>query len=87
MPVETVHPAKKMGQIDRKADIWYKSAGTLARGGGLHTQKTTLNLPEDLHAEAKAEAARSRMSLTQLVVQALQRELARINTKRKKEGR
>ena len=45
----------------------------------MKTQKTTLNLPENLHAEAKAEAARLRMSLTQLVVQALQRELDRLN--------
>ena len=44
----------------------------------MKTQKTTLNLPESLHAEAKAEAARLRMSLTQLVVQALQRELDRL---------
>ena len=28
----------------------------------MNTQKTTLNLPENLHAEAKAEAARLRMS-------------------------
>ena len=48
----------------------------------MKTQKTTLNLPEDLHAEAKAEAARLRMSLTQLVVRALQRELDRISVER-----
>ena len=47
----------------------------------LDTQKTTLNLPEALHAEAKAEAARLRISLTQLVVQALTRELKRLNGK------
>ena len=48
----------------------------------METQKTTLNLPENLHAEAKAEAARLRMSLTQLVVQALQRELERLSVER-----
>ena len=45
----------------------------------MKTQKTTLNLPEDLHAEAKAEAARLRMSLTRFVVQALRRELGRLS--------
>ena len=45
----------------------------------MEIQKTTLNLPESLHAEAKSEAARLRMSLTQLVVQALQRELSRLS--------
>ncbi len=44
-------------------------------------QKTTLNLPEALHAEAKAEAARLRISLTQFVVQALTRELKRLDEK------
>lgn len=48
-------------------------------------QKTTLNLPEELHAEAKAEAARLRISLTQLVIQALQRELERIQRERRKQ--
>ena len=47
----------------------------------LDTQKTTLNLPEALHAEAKAEAARLRISLTQLVVRALTRELKRLDGK------
>ena len=47
----------------------------------MDTQKTTLNLPEALHAEAKAEAARLRISLTQFVVQALTRELKRLNGK------
>ena len=47
----------------------------------MDTQKTTLNLPEALHAEAKAEAARLRISLTQLVVQALTRELKRLDGK------
>lgn len=48
----------------------------------METKKTTLNLPENLHAEAKAEAARLRMSLTQLVAQALQRELNRLRVER-----
>jgi predicted HicB family RNase H-like nuclease len=50
-------------------------------------QKTTLNLPEDLHSEAKAEAARQRMSLTELVIRALQAELARIRTEESKRQR
>ena len=44
----------------------------------METKKTTLNLPETLHAEVKAEAARLRISLTQLVVRALERELERL---------
>ena len=47
----------------------------------MDTQKTTLNLPEALHAEAKAEAARLRITLTQFVVQALTRELKRLDGK------
>ena len=54
----------------------------LSGSSPVETQKTTLNLPEDLHAEAKAEAARLRMSLTQLVVQALRRELNRVRLER-----
>ena len=52
-------------------------------------KKTTLNLPEDLHAEAKAEAARLRISLTELVTQALRRELMRIRDEqqRRQQGR
>ncbi|MFQ5872208.1 MAG: hypothetical protein ACE5JL_00200 [Dehalococcoidia bacterium] len=49
------------------------------------TQKTTLNLPEELHAEAKAEAARLRISLTEMVIHALQRELERIKAERQKQ--
>ena len=49
------------------------------------TQKTTLNLPADLHAEVKAEAARLRISLTELVIRALQRELERIRAERGKQ--
>ncbi len=48
-------------------------------------QKTTLNLPEDLHSEAKAEAARLRISMTELVIRALEAELARIRSERGKQ--
>ena len=37
--------------------------------------KTTLYLPEELHAEVKIEAARRRISMTKLVIQAIEREL------------
>ena len=47
------------------------------------TRKTTLNLPESLHAEAKSEAARLRITLTQLVIQALERELDRQSPERR----
>ncbi len=43
--------------------------------------KTTLYLPEELHANVKAEAARLRMSLTRFVVQALEHELCRVQGK------
>ena len=37
--------------------------------------KTTLYLPEELHAEVKIEAARRRVSMTKLIIQAIEREL------------
>lgn len=37
--------------------------------------KTTLYLPEELHASLKMEAARRRIPMTQLVIQAIEREL------------
>ena len=50
-------------------------------------RKTTLYLPEELHAEVKAEAARERMSLTQFVVRALQKELQRVQEARQNDQR
>ena len=40
--------------------------------------KTTLYLPEELHAQIKIEAARRRISMTKLVVQAIEYELERL---------
>lgn len=44
------------------------------------TKKTTLYLPEDLHAEIKARAARLRISMTKLIVQAIKHELERLGS-------
>lgn len=43
--------------------------------------KTTLYLPEDLHAELKIQAARLRISMTTLIIQAIQDELQRLADK------
>jgi predicted HicB family RNase H-like nuclease len=43
--------------------------------------KTTLYLPEDLHAEIKVEAARRRISMTKLIIQAIEHELERLTGK------
>lgn len=37
--------------------------------------KTTLYLPEELHAEVKIEAAKRRISMTALFIQAIENEL------------
>lgn len=37
--------------------------------------KTTLYLPEELHAAVKIEAAKQRISMTKLIIQAIEREL------------
>jgi predicted HicB family RNase H-like nuclease len=35
-------------------------------------RRTTIYLPEDLHAEIRIEAVRKRISMTQLIMQAIQ---------------
>ena len=37
--------------------------------------KTTLYLPEELHAAVKIEAAKQRISMTKLIIQAIEHEL------------
>ena len=39
------------------------------------TVRTTIYLPEDLHDELRMEAIRQRISMTQLVMRAIQRDL------------
>ena len=46
------------------------------------TTKTTLYLPEELHSEVKIEAAKRRITMTKLIIQAIEHELERLkNTK------
>ncbi len=40
--------------------------------------KTTLYLPEELHATVKIEAAKQRISMTKLIIQAIEHELERL---------
>jgi len=40
--------------------------------------KTTLYLPEELHAAVKIEAAKQRISMTKLIIQAIEHELERL---------
>ena len=40
--------------------------------------KTTLYLPEELHAAVKMEAAKHRISMTKLIIQAIENELERL---------
>jgi predicted HicB family RNase H-like nuclease len=42
------------------------------------TSKTTLYLPEDLHAELKIQAARLHTSMTELIEKAIRQELKRL---------
>ena len=50
------------------------------------TTKTTLYLPEQLHSEVKIEAAKRRIPMTKLIIQAIERELERLqNGKRPSE--
>lgn len=42
------------------------------------TTKTTLYLPENLHSEVKIEAARRRIPMTRLIIQAIEHELERL---------
>ncbi len=42
------------------------------------TTKTTLYLPEQLHSEVKIEAAKRRMPMTKLIIQAIEHELERL---------
>jgi len=42
------------------------------------TTKTTLYLPEQLHSEVKIEAARRRIPMTRLIIQAIEHELERL---------
>ncbi len=42
--------------------------------------KTTLYLPEQLHSEVKIEAARRRIPMTRLVIQAIEHELKRLKS-------
>lgn len=64
---------------------WYKTSDILeipkqpyGRRFMKRTMKTTLYLPEDLHAEIKIQAARLRMSMTKLIIQAIKHELQRL---------
>jgi predicted HicB family RNase H-like nuclease len=43
------------------------------------TTKTTLYLPEQLHSEVKIEAAKRRIPMTKLIIQAIEHELERLN--------
>jgi len=45
------------------------------------TTKTTLYLPEQLHSEVKIEAAKRRIPMTKLIIQAIEHELARLKSK------
>ena len=40
--------------------------------------KTTLYLPEELHAAVKIEAAKQRISMTKLIIRAVEHELERL---------
>ncbi|MFC2041018.1 toxin-antitoxin system HicB family antitoxin [Chloroflexota bacterium] len=40
--------------------------------------RTTLYLPEELHAAVKIEAAKQRISMTKLIIQAVEYELERL---------
>jgi hypothetical protein len=44
-----------------------------------NTVRTTIYLPENLHAEIRMEAIRRRISMTQLITQAIQSYLPNIN--------
>ena len=44
------------------------------------TTKTTLYLPEQLHSEVKIEAARRRIPMTRLIIQAIEHELKRLKS-------
>ena len=44
--------------------------------------KTTLYLPEELHAAVKIEAAKQRISMTKLIIQAVEHELERLTGKK-----
>lgn len=48
------------------------------------TIKTTLYLPEDLHADLKIQAVKLRTSMTKIIIQAIQGELKRLTKKRNK---
>ena len=48
--------------------------------------KTTLYLPEQLHAEVKIEAAKRRVSMTKLIIQAIEHELDREPDKQTNHG-
>ena len=43
--------------------------------------KTTLYLPEELHAAVKIEAAKQRISMTKLIIRAVEHELKRLTGK------
>lgn len=47
------------------------------------TTKTTLYLPEQLHAEVKIEAAKLRISMTKLIIEAIEHELERLSSRNK----
>jgi predicted HicB family RNase H-like nuclease len=44
------------------------------------TTKTTLYLPEHLHAEVKIEAARHRISMTRLIIEAIEHKLEELRS-------
>ncbi|MBA7638042.1 hypothetical protein ES703_45691 [subsurface metagenome] len=44
-------------------------------------KKTTLYLPEELHTDIKIQAARLRISMTKLIIQAIKHELERLTRK------
>ena len=46
--------------------------------------KTTLYLPEELHATVKIEAAKQRISMTKLIIQAIEHELKRLTDRERR---
>lgn len=67
-------------------EIWYKDTACCGSASAItvvckfmkQTTKTTLYLPQDLHVEVKIQAARLRISMTKLIIQAIKHELQRL---------
>lgn len=47
--------------------------------------RTTIYLPEDLHAELRIEAIRQHISMSKLIIRAIERELQRMTDEREKQ--